>query len=85
MEIIPRLRKLGYRVERTKRPLSRGVKYRVYKPPDTTIAVVYSRGELKEVAAAIFQGKEMPAPWPYSPAGKRSSFVKECNRGKSCI
>jgi hypothetical protein len=47
---VPLLRAAGVYVERIRRPFSRGMKYRLYRVPDETVAIVYGRQELDEAA-----------------------------------
>jgi len=74
--VIPELRKLGYFVERTKRPKSRGIRYRIYRMPDEPVTTCLGGAEFKLIAAALIAGKSLPIPLPpYSPAGRRSACV----------
>lgn len=58
--MIPRLRKAGIYVERSKRPFSRGTKIRLYRPPDQQIAIVYSLRELEAWTAYLLDGGPEP-------------------------
>lgn len=58
--MIPRLRHAGIYVERGRRPASRGMRYRLYRSPDETVAVVYSRKELAGWVAHLLDGGPKP-------------------------
>ena len=58
--MIPRLRKAGVYVERGHRPASRGIRYRLYRRPDETVAIVYSRDELAAWTAHLLDGAPRP-------------------------
>ena len=58
--MIPRLRKAGVYVERGHRPASRGIRYRLYRRPDETVAIVYSRDELAAWTAHLLDGAPQP-------------------------
>lgn len=58
--MIPRLRKAGIYVERGHRPNHRGIRYRLYRLPDETLAIVYSRVELAEWTAHLLDGGPRP-------------------------
>jgi hypothetical protein len=74
--MIPELRKAGYYVERFRRPLSRGMKYRVYRRPDETVGIVYSMQELKELTAHLLDGGPRPKPRMLQPSGYMSAIVR---------
>lgn len=69
--MIPQLRKAGIFVERTRRPLSRGMRYRLWKAPDETVAICYSRAELAQFAAGLTTDAT-----PLVPAGANSAIVR---------
>ena len=60
--MIPRLRKAGIYVERGHRPASRGIRYRLYRRPDETVAIIYSRDELAAWTAHLLDGPPQPVP-----------------------
>lgn len=81
---IPRLRAAGYAVERIRRPMSRGTKWRVYRlRTGDTVAMCYAHRELTAVAGALLDG----APWPcidgrhdVAMPGARASIVRPLAR-----
>ncbi len=58
--MIPRLRKAGIYVERGHRPFSRGIRYRLYRRPDDTVAIVYSREYLRRWVDHLLDGGAQP-------------------------
>lgn len=73
---IPALRAAGIYVERIRRPLSRGMKYRLWRAPDETVAIVYGRDQLNAAAAALLAGKPLPPPAMLTPSGRISAIVR---------
>lgn len=76
MNVIPALRAAGFYVERTRRPLSRGMRYRIYRAPDETSAIVYGRFQLERAAAALLAGLPLPYERPIDPTGRNSAIVR---------
>lgn len=73
---IPRLRRAGWHVERTRRPLSRGMRYRVSNAADECAGIVYSIHELEQLAAHLLDGAPRPKPRMIGPTGKNSANVR---------
>lgn len=65
-------RKLGYRVDRTKRPMSRGVRYVVTRG-DAAVGTAYSRAELD----ALLEGREC---YLESMPGARAGLTRPARR-----
>lgn len=59
--MVPRLRAAGIFVERGHRPRSRGMRARLYRSPDETVAIVYSQAELRAWTAYLLDGGPRPA------------------------
>lgn len=60
MSLVPRLRAAGIYVERGQRPRSRGMRARLYRPPDETVAIVYSQAQLRAWVEHLLDGGPRP-------------------------
>jgi hypothetical protein len=60
MSLIPRLRAAGIYVERGQRPKSRGMRARLYRLPDQTVAIVYSQEQLRAWTEHLLDGGPRP-------------------------
>lgn len=76
---IPLLRAAGFYVERTTRPRSRGIRYRIYRTPDETCAIVFWRYDLERAAAALLAGRPLPLPTINTPTGGVSAALRPKN------
>lgn len=60
LNLIPRLRSIGIYTERGQRSLLRGMRYRLFRFPNETVAFVYSRKQMAQWVAHFFEGAPMP-------------------------